>query len=108
MVSEISNGTPAAVTAVEQRMVKLDKTQSQQAPATAAPSGPGDTLKLTDLASRLRDLTQSVADVPVVDAQRVEQFQKAINDGSYRIDSVQIAEKLYGFETMMASGPAKA
>jgi negative regulator of flagellin synthesis FlgM len=56
----------------------------------------------------LRDLTQSVADVPMVDKQRVDQFQQAVNDGSYRVDAQQVAEKLYGFESMMTGAPGRS
>ncbi len=106
MVSDVKNSTSSSIiTAMDQRMVKLEKS-----PAVSATEqgGTGETLKLTDLASRLRDLTQSVADVPMVDKQRVDQFQQAVNDGSYRVDAQQVAEKLYGFESMMTGAPGRS
>ncbi len=103
MVSKVSNSTSPALTTADQRAVKVDKTPPEPTRAT----GSVDTLKLTALASRLRDLVQSVADVPVVNAQRVDHFKKAINDGSYQVDAMQVAEKLYGFETMMTGGRGK-
>ena len=111
MVSEVNNTSSSIITAMDQRMVKLEKTQSASAPqvnanATNAPST--ETVQLTDTASRLRELTQSVANIPVVDRQRVDAFQQTINDGSYRIDNQQVAEKVIGFETMMTGGPTQA
>ena len=111
MVSEVSNTSSSIITAMDQRMVKLEKTQSPSAPQVNASSAsaPGtETVQLTDMASRLRDLTQSVANIPVVDRQRVDSFQQSINDGSYRIDNQQVAEKVIGFETMMTGGPNQA
>ena len=111
MVSEVSNTSSSIITAMDQRMVKLEKTQSASAPqvnASAANAPGAETVQLTDTASRLRDLTQSVANIPVVDRQRVDSFQQSINDGSYRIDDQQVAEKVIGFETMMTSGPNQA
>jgi anti-sigma28 factor (negative regulator of flagellin synthesis) len=48
-----------------------------------------------------------VADQPVVDKQLVEGFQKAVNDGSYRIDPPAIADKLAGFEALLTTGPSQ-
>lgn len=104
MVSEVNNTSSSIITAMDQRMVKLEKSQTASAPqvnSNAVSPPPADTVQLTDTASRLRDLTQSIADVPVVDRQRVDAFQQSINDGSYRIDNQQVAEKVIGFETMM-------
>lgn len=111
MVSEVNNTSSSIITAMDQRMVKLEKTQSASAPqvnASTANAAGTETVQLTDTASRLRDLTQSVANIPVVDRQRVDSFQQSINDGSYRIDDQQVAEKVIGFETMMTSGPNQA
>ena len=111
MVSEVNNTSSSIITAMDQRMVKLEKTQSASAPqvnASTTNAAGTETVQLTDTASRLRDLTQSVANIPVVDRQRVDSFQQSINDGSYRIDDQQVAEKVIGFETMMTSGPNQA
>jgi len=101
MVSEINGSTPSVVTALDSRVTKIDRPQS--ATPAQSPSGP-DVVTLTDLGSRLQSLTQSVADVPVVDGKRVEQFRQAIADGSYQVDAQAVADKLANFEAML-SGP---
>lgn len=57
-----------------------------------------DTVSLTDTASRLRELENSLANMPVVDTQRVESIQRAIADGSYEMDAARIADKMLRFE----------
>ncbi|MFA5628055.1 MAG: flagellar biosynthesis anti-sigma factor FlgM [Thiohalomonadaceae bacterium] len=58
-----------------------------------------DTVSLTDTAARLRELENSLATMPVVDSQRVESIQQAIDDGSYEVDAGRVAEKLLSFES---------
>lgn len=101
MVSEINNSTSGVVTALDARATKVEKPQPP-----AQPNAPGgsDVVTLTDLGSKLQALTQSVADVPAVDAKRVEQFRQAIADGSYQVDAEAVADKLANFEAML-SGP---
>ncbi len=101
MVSEVNGSTSGVVTALDSRVAKIDK-PPQTAPASAP--GGSEVVTLTDLGSRLQALTQSVADVPAVDAKRVEQFRQALADGSYQIDTDAVADKLANFEAML-SGP---
>jgi flagellar biosynthesis anti-sigma factor FlgM len=107
MVSEINSATSnnaAAVAALEARVLKSDAQPTLSAPAVPSSK---EGIDLTNLASQLRELTQSVADQPVVDKQLVEGFQKAVNDGSYRIDPPAIADKLAGFEALLTTGPSQ-
>lgn len=101
MVSEINPSTTGVVTALDSRAAKIDKPQTA-GPASAP--GSSEVVTLTDLGSRLQQLTQSVADVPAVDGKRVEQFRQAIADGSYQVDAEAVADKLANFEAML-SGP---
>jgi len=101
MVSEINASSSGVVTALDSRVGKIDKPQT--ASPTNAPGG-SEVVTLTDLGGRLQQLTQSVADVPAVDAKRVEQFRQAIADGSYQVDADAVADKLANFEAML-SGP---
>ncbi len=57
-----------------------------------------DTVSLTDTAARLRKLENSLAELPVVDSQRVETIQKSIENGDYKVDSKRVAQKMLGFE----------
>ena len=68
MVSEVNNSSPSLISALEQRGLKLEKVGSAgAAPSVAPASGNPDTLKLTDLGSKLRELGAAVENQPVVD-----------------------------------------
>ena len=58
-------------------------------------------MSLTDTAARLRKLESTLAQLPVVDRQRVEAPRQAIADGSYRVDPARVAEKLLAFESAL-------
>ncbi len=57
-----------------------------------------DTISLTDTLSRLQKLEQRLADLPVVDSQRVEALKKAIAEGSYKVDAERVAQELLALE----------
>ncbi len=90
---------------------KNDKSVSSAAkPATAgatvksggaggAKSSQSDTVSLTDTAARLKELEMGLASQPVVDTQRVQSVQSAINDGTFEVDPDSVAEKMINFET---------
>lgn len=61
----------------------------------------GDTVSLTGTAQHLRQLEHSLAQQPVVDAQRVEAVKRAIDNGTYQIDPSRIASKMIDLERAM-------
>ena len=106
MVSEVNSSTSGVVTALESRAMKLDHPTPTTTAAGAAQGS--DVVKLTDLATQLQQLVQSVHAVPAVDQERVEQFRQSIADGSYQIDASAIADKLTTFEAMLSSDPQES
>lgn len=60
-----------------------------------------DTVSLTDMASRLQKLETGLASLPVVDAQRVEGIKQAITNGSFEIDTSEVAAKVLTFEASL-------
>lgn len=102
MVSEVNSSTPSIVTALDNRNAKVDKT-NVAATATPGAGDSADVVKITDLASRLQELTQAVGDVPTVDRQRVEAFRQQLTNGTYQADPSAIAEKLATFESMLTT-----
>lgn len=64
---------------------------------TGRPSS-SDTVTLTDAAAQLRSLESTLGELPVVDSQRVEDLQRAIENGSYEVDTQRIADKMLQFE----------
>jgi negative regulator of flagellin synthesis FlgM len=61
-----------------------------------------DTVSLTDTAARLRGLENTLASLPVVDTQRVEEIQQAIASGEFEVDAEQIADKMLAFESELS------
>ena len=80
-----------------------DNTQTAQATsqATAQQGGSAqtpDTVNLTQSATRLRHIEDSLNTLPVVDAQRVESVQMQLATGSFSVDPVSTADKLLDME----------
>ena len=69
------------------------KNSSSKAQAsTNKPSS--DRVDLTDNASRLQQIEQSLADIPVVDSARVDAISQSIEEGNYVIDNEKIADQI--------------
>lgn len=68
------------------------KTGSAQSSQSGASSGPR--VQLSPLGSQLAGIEQSLANVPVVDTQRVEEIKQAISDGKFKVNPDVIADKL--------------
>jgi negative regulator of flagellin synthesis FlgM len=62
-----------------------------------------DTVSLTDSAARLQSIQARLANVPIVDSQRVDNIRQALNEGGYQIDTNAIADRLLAFETSLFS-----
>ncbi|MCB1749219.1 MAG: flagellar biosynthesis anti-sigma factor FlgM [Gammaproteobacteria bacterium] len=98
MVSEIKGtGTHAPQTVDTTVRNKVERTATSN--ATAATSG--DVVTLTDLASRLQRLTDSVRDLPVVDQARVAELRDQIESGRYQVEDGEIADKVAAFEAQL-------
>lgn len=66
-------------------------------------SSTADTVSLTNTSAQLRSLENTLAELPVVDTQRVESIKQAIADGSYQINAQSVADKLINLEQGLAS-----
>jgi negative regulator of flagellin synthesis FlgM len=75
-----------------------EETQPQQETGKSSTS---DTVSLSDGAVQLGKLENTVANLPVVDTQRVEQLKQAIENGSYEVDPAKVADKLMQFEHIL-------
>lgn len=100
MVTEVKSSGASVVTLAGNSAVKCDKPVAPT--AETAGSGRHDVVQLTDLAARLQSLTQTIADVPQVDAARVNALRQAIDGGDYQIDAEAVADKLIAFEGLLA------
>ena len=85
--------------------------QAADASTTAGAGVPaakaGDQLKLTDSAKALQEAARGSSSASAIDAQRVERVQKALANGSYKIDAGRIAHGLISMERQLG-GPGKA
>lgn len=63
-----------------------------------AAASQGDQLNLSSKASQLQALEAQVANLPVVDTQRVQDVQRTVATGSYTIEPAQVADKMLTFE----------
>jgi len=72
--------------------------KSQAAPATSSRSGGWDKVSLTSSAMKLRELEDRIADLPVVDVQRVSDAQRAMATGTLELSEADAATNLLEIE----------
>jgi len=60
-----------------------------------------DTVSLTDTATQLQSIQQTLSDAPVVNNERVAELRAAIADGSYQVDAAELAQNMINFETQL-------
>jgi len=63
-----------------------------------------DVLSLTDTAALLQKLQQKIADLPVVNDQKVAAIRQQIANGNYQIDAGRVATKMMAFERALSNG----
>lgn len=96
-MSEINSIKPSAQQVVgttrnnEQR--DAGKPQGAQASETHT-----DTVNLTDTATQMQSLQKAIANSSEVDTDRVQALRAAIADGSYKVDSHEVAQNMINFE----------
>ncbi len=66
--------------------------------ATSTAAGAADTFSLTNKASQMKQLEAQIANLPVVDTQRVHDVQHAIATNTLQVKPAEVAEKLLAFE----------
>jgi negative regulator of flagellin synthesis FlgM len=97
LTTSLTPGRPNAV--VPARDVTTGSTQPQ--PET---TGTGE-VHITDTASQLASLEQSLRDSPAVDSAKVAQLQSAIEQGTYKVDPEKVATGLMQMEHALAQLP---
>jgi negative regulator of flagellin synthesis FlgM len=69
----------------------------------AAPAPTTGEVHITDTASQLASLEQSLRDAPAVDAKRVAELRSAIEQGHYTINPEHVATQLMQMEQALAA-----
>lgn len=65
----------------------------------AGSQGQADSVQLSNSALQVQHLSRQLAHAPdIADTEKVAQIRQAIEDGTYNIDSLQLADKMLGFE----------
>lgn len=75
-----------------------DKTQGGSAPSAATPASSADTVSITGPALTLQKLGEAVAASPVVNTQKVSTVKQSVQNGSYKVDSGRVADKILQYE----------
>ena len=101
MPSKISglSGSPAASIGAGRPAEKTrDPVTGGSAPTSAGSSSGSGDVHITDSASQLASLEQTVRSLPAVDPVRVAQFQTAIDQGTYTVQPQHVADQLLQLE----------
>ncbi len=75
-----------------------DKNTTEKSQNVQSIETQSDTISLTDAASQLPSLQQTISDSSGVDSERVESLKSAIADGSYSVDVTELAHNMISFE----------
>ncbi len=66
--------------------------------AARSSAGSSDQLQLSNQAALLQALEAEIANLPIVDTQRVHEVQRTLATGTFKIIPAQVAHKLLTFE----------
>ena len=87
----------------EKRQVASANASPQRAPSPGRVSSAGDQVSLTSSATQLKTLESQVAQLPMVDVQRVSDVQRSVATGSFSFEPVEAADNLLTQERELAS-----
>ena len=85
--------------ATEGSKVEVARTEPTADQQETGSTSTTDSVSLTDTAARLQRLATTIAELPVVDTQRVEEIRSSITNGEYDVNPERIAEKILSFDT---------
>jgi len=84
------------------KTAKTEKTNTPVSNDQAASTNTADTVSITGEANRIRELQNSLADVPDIDIEKVEAIKNEIANGNYPIDPERIASNLIDLEKILS------
>jgi len=91
-------GSPNKLQRASESKVSSSGKKSSAAPSKGKGNTSSDSVDLTDTASKLQQLEQSLADIPIVDSSRIEAVSQSIDDGQYQINNEKIADRIISSE----------
>jgi negative regulator of flagellin synthesis FlgM len=96
---------PAAIAAGRPATPVRDAVSGGASASNAAANATGGDVHITDSASALATLEQTLRSLPAVDEARVSQFSTAIAQGTYTVQPQQVADQLLQLEHSLAQLP---
>lgn len=97
--SRLNSATTVGGTSRTTNAKEAGKTEASATVDTSAnTSGSGEKVHLSSEAQQLQKITDSLREQPTVNSARVAELKQAIADGSYKVDSNRVANKLLNFE----------
>jgi len=95
-ISGINSGRPQPSS--DRSVTSINRDDSASSKTNTPSSGAGDTVSLTDMASRLKSMESKLETQPAIDQSRVDKVRDAISRGEFRIDPERVADKMMDFE----------
>jgi negative regulator of flagellin synthesis FlgM len=65
-----------------------------QAAATPETAAAGEKVEISSLSATLQQAEAAMAEVPIVDQQRVDEIKQAMSDGNFKVDAEKVADGL--------------
>ena len=99
MVDRIPSSSPPPQASESNRAVTTGRSESTVAESQVGSSSTTDTVTVGETARQVQQSTDTLSELPVVDAKRVEEIKQAIIDGSLQINADRVAEKMMQLES---------
>jgi negative regulator of flagellin synthesis FlgM len=99
MTIKLDNENPNRVVVSGQNCnVKATQGESVRQTQRSRNANSEDKVTITRVSIDLQNALDSLSDVPIVDAKRVEEIKSAIQQNTYQIDSSKVAQKMMQLE----------
>lgn len=97
-MSEINNIKPPSQTEYNPTRNVGERKESAETSPSVTTTGPNTESDKVSLSDTLSQVEKSLADVPTVNQAKVDSIKAAIDNGTYQVDSQQLARKMIDFE----------
>lgn len=74
--------------------VAEERTRAQKQPTEQAAGQPGASVQLSSLSAHLQEIEAGLDTEKAVDSKRVAEIKRSIADGSFKVDSEKVADRL--------------
>ena len=83
------------------------RSSNSNATNTASKKPVDDSVDLTEAASKIQFIEQSLSNVPIIDDTRVQSVGNSIKDGSYQVDNEKVADRILTAEKQLSNTSGK-